>query len=167
MGSAMEGVRTAMREHADLVADLFERLSTDLRRGFAPAYANFVGFFHVIDWTETWLICLMLFHATLLLITFISRKNVNFQSFLALMAFTGVYMAETINTFLAKNWQSFSGQNYFDPHGLFFSTLWSGPLLLISIVIVVNALFSLCHLIVKWKRAELRHRARLSQAKQK
>ncbi|KAJ0817734.1 hypothetical protein HanPI659440_Chr00c05g0714411 [Helianthus annuus] len=30
----------------------------------------------------------------------------------------------------------------------------------------VNTLFSLCHLIVKWKRAELKHRARLSATKQ-
>ncbi|ONK73602.1 uncharacterized protein A4U43_C04F33340 [Asparagus officinalis] len=97
---------------------------------------------------------------------FISRKNVNFQFCLSILAFSGVYLAERINSFLGKNWKSFASQNYFDPHGLFISVLWSGPLLLISVVIVVNALFTLCQLIVKWKKAELRHRARLSNSKQ-
>lgn len=46
-------------------------------------------------------------------------------------------MAESINSFLGKNWKSFSSQNYFDPNGLFISVLWSGPLLLITILIVV------------------------------
>ncbi|KVH99976.1 Transmembrane protein 18 [Cynara cardunculus var. scolymus] len=60
----------------------------------------------------------------------------------------------------------YSGQNYFDRHGVFLSVLWSGPLLVFSMIILVNTLFSLCQLIVKWKRAELRHRARLSTTKQ-
>ncbi|CAN7093283.1 unnamed protein product, partial [Brassica rapa subsp. narinosa] len=30
----------------------------------------------------------------------------------------------------------------------------------------INTLFSLCYLIVKWKRAELRHCARLARSKQ-
>lgn len=50
----------------------------------------------------------------------------------------GVYLAETINTTLGNNWKNFAGQNYFDPHGLFFSVLWSGPLLFIAIIILVR-----------------------------
>ncbi|KAG5384293.1 hypothetical protein IGI04_035763 [Brassica rapa subsp. trilocularis] len=65
----------------------------------------------------------------------------------------GVYFAESLNRLLRKNWKSFSTQNYFDPHGVFVSVL-------------INTLFSLCYLIVKWKRAELRHRARLARSKQ-
>ena len=78
----------------------------------------------------------------------------------------GVYLAERLNSFMGENWKSFAGQNYFDPQGVFLSVLWSGPLLVISIIILVNTLFSLCQLIVRWKRAELRHRARLSHNKE-
>ncbi|KAJ0086935.1 hypothetical protein Patl1_07862 [Pistacia atlantica] len=78
----------------------------------------------------------------------------------------GVYFAEYLNRILDKNWRSFATQNYFDPHGLFLSVLWSGPLLVIAIIILVNTLFSLCYLIVRWKKAELRHRARVSRNKQ-
>ncbi|KAF3521661.1 hypothetical protein F2Q69_00047645, partial [Brassica cretica] len=78
----------------------------------------------------------------------------------------GVYFAESLNRLLRKNWKSFSTQNYFDPHGVFLSVIWSGPLLVIAMIILISTLFSLCYLIVKWKRAELRHRARLARSKQ-
>ncbi|XP_042464517.1 transmembrane protein 18-like isoform X1 [Zingiber officinale] len=164
--TAMEDLKAALNEHVDLVSDLFEKFSAELRSGFGPAVDNFIGFFHAIDWKEPWLICLLAFHFILLLTTLLSRKNVNFQLFLSLLAFSGVYLAERVNSFLGKRWQSFSSQNYFDPHGVFISVLWSGPLLVITILIVVNTLFTLCHLMVKWKKAELRHRARVGRDKQ-
>lgn len=34
----------------DLMADLVQKLSGELRTGFQPAYDNFLGFFHAIDW---------------------------------------------------------------------------------------------------------------------
>ncbi|KAJ8445162.1 hypothetical protein Cgig2_029534 [Carnegiea gigantea] len=199
----MEEVKTAMEEHMNLMADLVQKLSTELRSGLAPAYDNFMGFFHAIDWKnkveqeisveccimlmglcsishvsgssikfpycslqEPWLMCLLGFHVLLLLTTIISRRHVNFQMCLFLLALSGVYLAERLNRSLGAHWQSFATQNYFDPHGLFLSVLWSGPLLIISMLILVNTLFSLCHLIVRWKRAELRHRARLSEKKE-
>ncbi|TQD94907.1 hypothetical protein C1H46_019453 [Malus baccata] len=202
----MEQVRSAMEEHMDQMADLVQKLSAELRSGLAPAVNNFLGFFHAIDWTEPWLMGLMGMHLVLLIVAITSRRNLNFQMFLFLLAFVrqdsigaltklyiklgkeyqrfvheflgldwtqlfsegvaGVYLAERLNTFLRANWKSFAGQDYFDEGGVFLSTLWSGPLLIIAIIILVNTLFSLCRLIVKWKRAELRHRARLSQSKQ-
>ncbi|KAG0452374.1 hypothetical protein HPP92_024769 [Vanilla planifolia] len=162
----MEDLKRAVREHVDLVADLVERVSAELRSGFGPAINGFVGFFHAIDWKEPWLICLLLFHFTLLVTAIISRKRVNFQFGLSILAFSGVFLAERINGFLGKHWKSFARQNYFDRNGLFISVLWSGPLLLLSIIIIVSTLVSLCKLIVQWKRAELRHRARLSRGKQ-
>jgi uncharacterized membrane protein YozB (DUF420 family) len=112
------------------------------------------------------LIGMLTFHAILLLVTIISRRNVNFQLILSALTFSGVFLAERINTFLGQNWKSFSSQNYFDPQGLFVSVVWSGPLLLITILILVNTLVTLCMLIVRWKRAELRHRARQARNKQ-
>ncbi|XP_073002850.1 uncharacterized protein [Typha latifolia] len=162
----MEDLRAALKEHADLVTDLFERFSAEIRTGFRPAVDNFVGFFHAIDWKEPWLMCLLAFHVFLLLTTIFTRKYINFQLFLSILAFSGVYLAEKINTLLGKHWQSFASQNYFDPQGLFLSVLWSGPLLFVTIIIVVNTLFTLCQLIIKWKRAELKHRARLSRSKE-
>jgi hypothetical protein len=33
-----------------VVAELFGRVSTELRGGFGPAVDTFVGFFHAVDW---------------------------------------------------------------------------------------------------------------------
>ncbi|KAJ8643019.1 hypothetical protein MRB53_004767 [Persea americana] len=162
----MEDLKSALNDHMDLMTDMLEKITTEFRSGFRPALDNLIGFFHAIDWKEPWLIGLISFHVLLLLTVVMTRRNLNFQMCLFLMALTGVYLAERINTVLANNWKNFAGQNYFDPHGIFLSVLWSGPLLLISIMILINTLFSLCQLIVKWKRAELRHKARLSRSKQ-
>uniref|UniRef100_A0A453S3A5 Uncharacterized protein n=1 Tax=Aegilops tauschii subsp. strangulata TaxID=200361 RepID=A0A453S3A5_AEGTS len=50
VGRAVEEVRSALNEHADVVAELFGRVSTELRGGFGPAVDTFVGFFHAVDW---------------------------------------------------------------------------------------------------------------------
>ncbi|KAK7315471.1 hypothetical protein VNO77_34020 [Canavalia gladiata] len=163
---SMEELKSAMEEHMELMADLVQKLSSELRTGLRPAYDNFMGFFHAIDWKEPWLMGLLAFHVVLLLVAIISRKNTNFQMFLFLLTLVGVYLAESLNRISGKNWKSFSGQNYFDPSGLFMSVLWSGPLLVIAMIILINTLFSLCYLIVRWKRAELRHRARAARNKQ-
>lgn len=162
----MEELQSAVNAHFDQMSDLVEKLSAEFRSGLKPAYENFMGFFHAIDWKEPWLIGLLSFHVLLLVVVFASRRNINFQMCLFLLALGGVYLAERLNHFLADNWRSFAGQNYFDAHGLFLSVLWSGPLLVIAIIILVNTLFSLCYLIVRWKRAELKHRARAARSKE-
>ncbi|KAL4299835.1 hypothetical protein AHAS_Ahas17G0140600 [Arachis hypogaea] len=68
--------------------------------------------------------------------------------------------------FKLPSYSNFSSQNYFDPNGLFMSVLWSWPLLVIAMIILINTLFSLCYLIVRWKRAEQRHRVRIAYSKE-
>ncbi|CAN6440158.1 unnamed protein product [Victoria cruziana] len=150
----------------DLLSDLFDKVRAEIRRGGQPAIDNFIGFFHAIDWKEPWLISLLICHAILVVVAITSRKHTNFQMIMFLLALGGVYLAEKINHLLGSNWRKFSGQNYFDPNGLFLSVLWSGPLLIIAIFILVNTLCSLCYLIVRWKKAQLRQRDRLDRDKQ-
>lgn len=47
----MEELRSAMEDHMEQMADLVQKLSSELRSGLRPAYENFMGFFHAIDWT--------------------------------------------------------------------------------------------------------------------
>ena len=56
----------------------------------------------------------------------------------ALHAASVVFMAERLNGLGAKHWQRFSGQDYFDPRGVFFTTLVSGPLVLIMLIVLVR-----------------------------
>uniref|UniRef100_A0ACD5WWT3 Uncharacterized protein n=1 Tax=Avena sativa TaxID=4498 RepID=A0ACD5WWT3_AVESA len=87
VGRAVEEVRSTLNEHADVLAELFGRVSTELRGGFVPAVDSFIGFFHAIDWKEPWVICMISFHVILLLVTIISRRNINFQLILSALIF--------------------------------------------------------------------------------
>lgn len=57
---------------------------------------------------------------------------------LTLRAAAVVFLAERLNGLGAKHWQRFSGQDYFDPRGVFFTTLVSGPLVLIMLIVLVS-----------------------------
>lgn len=52
-----------------------------------------------------------------------------------------IYMSEKLNDWGAEHWQKFSGQKYFDPHGAFITVVYAGPLLLISLVILVHNIY--------------------------
>ncbi|KAJ1263065.1 hypothetical protein BS78_09G155900 [Paspalum vaginatum] len=161
----MEEMQAAVTAHLDQVSGLVQALSSELRRGMGPAADNLRAFVRAVDWTEPWLMCLMAFHVVLLLTAVGFRRNANFQLFLLFLAYSGVYIAEKMNEYLGEHWKSFATRNYFDRSGVFISVVWSGPLIFISIVSVVSSLIALCQMMVKWKKAELRHRARLARDK--
>ncbi|KAL6610268.1 hypothetical protein ACP70R_040237 [Stipagrostis hirtigluma subsp. patula] len=132
----MEEVQAAMTAHLDQVSGLVQALSSELRRGMGPAADNLRAFVRAVDWTEPWLMCLMAFHAILLLTAVGLRRNANFQLFMLFLAYSGVYLAEKMNRYLGLHWKSFASRNYFDPPGVFISVVWSGPLIFISVVSV-------------------------------
>ena len=88
------------------------------------------------------------------------RRRAGVQTGIFLGAAALIYLAEPINSFLEARWESFSSQNYFDRAGLFISVVLSGPLLLCSLLTLVNLLVIVARDLVKLKRMELRHRAR-------
>jgi hypothetical protein len=112
-----------------------------------------VGFIHAVSWREPWLICLVVFHTSLLVLSIVSRKHSNMQMGIFFLAFLGVFSAERLNSFLQRHWKHFAYQPYFDSQGLFLSTVWSGPLLVVSSLILVNSLLTFSTLVLKWKRA--------------
>nr|ADE75930.1 unknown [Picea sitchensis] len=166
----MDEIRAAVYSHMDQMAALFESFGAELRKQWNSGSDGkfmepILGFIHAVDWTEPWLITLTIFHIILLILAITTRKNSNFQMGLFLATLMGVYFAEKINYYLGRNWEKFATQDYFDKHGVFLSNLWSGPLLIISTIILTNTLVTLSQLIVKWKKAELRHRARVAREK--
>eukprot|EP00983_Pelagomonas_calceolata_P030023 939842-Pelagomonas_calceolata.AAC.1 len=50
-----------------------------------------------------------------------------------------IYMGERLNALGAKHWDKFASQNYFDQNGVFFSTMVSGPLLLLLFILLVRS----------------------------
>ncbi|KAI5075643.1 hypothetical protein GOP47_0009719 [Adiantum capillus-veneris] len=157
----------------DQIAALIEEVTAEIRKqwvtsspGTPSVKDSLLAFFNAVDWTEPWLISLLCFHLVVLFITIKTRKNNNIQTGIFFAALFCVYMAERLNRWLSHRWTSFARQPYFDHHGVFMSSVWSGPLLLLACIILVNGLLSLSSLIIKWKRAELRHRARMATLKE-
>eukprot|EP00897_Mesotaenium_endlicherianum_P006917 jgi/Mesen1/6253/ME000323S05380 len=150
----------------DEIAQLLEGLSDTLRTKFkefsegGSATDAFFAFINAVDWTEPWLIGLLSSLALLLLISIFTRQRSNLQMTIFCLTLFSIYLAEHINGAAARHWKSFSRHNYFDPQGIFISAVFSGPLLIISLVVLINTLRNLVELMVKWKRAELRHKAR-------
>eukprot|EP00245_Coleochaete_scutata_P018093 TRINITY_DN9239_c0_g1_i1.p1 TRINITY_DN9239_c0_g1~~TRINITY_DN9239_c0_g1_i1.p1 ORF type:complete len:162 (-),score=20.42 TRINITY_DN9239_c0_g1_i1:64-549(-) len=159
-------------EHIDRMAEMMEQATAEIRAkvkemqgGDGSIYATFMGFIHAIDWTEPWLIGLISVEVLLLLTAIIFRRRTNLQTFLFFSCLAVVYLAERINKFVGARWESFARQDYFDEHGVFISAVVSGPMLFIAVVILISNLFLMSELMIKWKRAELRHRAREAKKK--
>ncbi|XP_024390960.1 uncharacterized protein [Physcomitrium patens] len=162
---------SAASAHMDQMASIVEGVSESLRKqwgefkqqgGFWDPILRFV---HAVDWTEPWLVGLMVFHLILVAVVVATRKRSNVQAVLFMAMLLSVFFAERLNTLLRRHWKSFAGQPYFDSHGVFMSTVWSGPMLLISTLILVNSMVTLTRMLIKWKRAELKHKARVAREK--
>ncbi|KAJ7523306.1 hypothetical protein O6H91_18G045900 [Diphasiastrum complanatum] len=108
----------------ELTAELRKHLKLDQNSNTNTQHFNaqallapILGFIHAVDWTEPWIICVLVFHLFLLVLVVKSRKHVNVQMAIFLFGVLGVYCAEYLNTLLSRNWTHFARQQYFDPFG--------------------------------------------------
>jgi len=128
---------------------------------YPPAeITDYWGYVKSIDWYDPWLICLILGHITLLATAILTRNHNTFQTVLFFLLLVVVYFSENINEIAAANWQKFSKQQYFDVNGLFISTFFSIPVLLICMLMIGNWLYSSTQIMAKVKTAQLRQRLR-------
>ncbi|XP_050722965.1 transmembrane protein 18-like [Eriocheir sinensis] len=116
------------------------------------------SFLQTIDWSEGWLVGLVLFHVLLTTVTVMTRNHHTTQAILFFLLLLSVRSSETINQYAAKNWQSFSRQQYFDSQGLFISVVFSMPVLFNCMMMVMNWLWLSSSMMVTWKKAELEAR---------
>ncbi|KAL7647383.1 UNVERIFIED_CONTAM: hypothetical protein RMT77_000979 [Armadillidium vulgare] len=117
------------------------------------------SFLRTIDWTEWWLLGLIVFHILLTTFTIMTRNYHAIQGFLFFGLLMSVRCSELINEYAAKNWQKFSHQQYFDSGGLFISVVFSMPILFNCLMMVINWLWQSSNMMAKVKRAELELRS--------
>ncbi|XP_055380035.1 transmembrane protein 18 [Condylostylus longicornis] len=113
-----------------------------------------------IDWTDPWLIGLVLFHLLTTITALTTRNRTNFQIFLFLVLLSMAYFSESINEHAAAHWQSFSKQQYFDSNGLFISTVFSIPILLNCMLLIGAWLYNSTQMMTKLKTAQLKENLR-------
>eukprot|EP00940_MAST-03C_sp_MAST-3C-sp2_P001020 g1020.t1 len=115
-----------------------------------------IGFYHAVNWQQSWLRGLLLGHLILLATILYTRRNLNAQIGFFLFICVAASGAERLNALLKNNWESFADQDYFDTRGVFMCAVYSAPLLLIGFVQLVSLLCETSRMLVHAKRAELR-----------
>merc|ERR1719203_1836988 len=129
------------------------------------------AFIEAVDWSETFILTMLLFELLLFGFTIYTQQNWAIQSFLFILTFIIVTCAQYINEWCSNNWQSFSNQNYFDPSGFFITIMLSLPLCLISLIALIIGLYNASQLVIKVKtfefKQQLKQKARLIKESKK
>lgn len=88
---------------------------------------------------QPWVAGALCYYVLLLLVVVITRRHWNAQAGIFVFVCGAVYLAPRINAALGANWRTLGfTQNYFDERGVFISTLYSAPLLVIATVQMVS-----------------------------
>lgn len=102
------------------------------------------------------LLALGTFYTFLITSTVLTRNRLNFQAVYFGLLCIGVYAAEYLNKWLAKNWKLVSNkQQYFDSSGLFISVIYSMPILFNLLLLIIVWMRSASKDLIKLKRQEV------------
>lgn len=123
--------------------------------GPQTAWEGLEAFSAAVDWKEPWIRKLLCAHVAMFVVTIGLRKRFGVQVGLFGVVCVCVGAAERLNGLAAQHWREFSGQDYFDEHGVFAAVMWCGPLLVLATFQLCNFLALAGGLLVTAKRAEL------------
>ncbi|GFO01862.1 transmembrane protein 18 [Plakobranchus ocellatus] len=121
-------------------------------------------YLETVDWSDPWFSGLLAFHLVMFAITFLTRNHQMFQAVHFVILLMLVYSAESINELAAQYWSSFSKQQYFDSKGLFISVVWSTPLLINTLIIVMSWILTSSQLMVSAGRLKIEMEKRKQNA---
>ncbi|XP_026196550.1 transmembrane protein 18 [Anabas testudineus] len=119
-----------------------------------------------VQWSEPWLVGLLVFHVVCLCLTVVTCRYYRAQICHFLLMVALVYSAEYLNELAAMNWRSFSKFQYFDSKGMFISLIFSIPLLLNTVIIVALWVYRTFSTMTELKTLQLKRKA-LRQRREK
>lgn len=118
-----------------------------------------------IQWSEPWLIGLLVFHCCCFCMTLLTCRCYRVQICQFLVMVCMVYSAEYLNELAAMNWRSFSEFQYFDSKGMFISLVYSIPLLFNTIIIVALWVYRTFSTMTELKTMQLKRKLRRESRK--
>lgn len=122
----------------DEVMETFAAFRAQLFAELPVATAEFKEYVASINWTEPFVLALVVFHVSILALLVASRSRVVVQNAVFLLSVVIVLNAERLNGLLSSHWHLFARENYFDQGGAFISLVVSLPLLVNMLVVLVN-----------------------------
>ena len=139
----MEELLDQQAELLKVGEDLLRRSSDAMREAVGPdalrkGYEVWMGFYHAVDWTESWIRCVLAMEVLTLIAAVALRKSETAQTVLFVWCMLVAFSARTLNEWGGRHWRSFSKQNYFDENGFFISTVLSTPMMVTQVVVLVN-----------------------------
>ncbi|XP_070589026.1 transmembrane protein 18 [Erythrolamprus reginae] len=117
------------------------------------------------DWSEPWILTLGFFHVVCLFCTCLSFRHYRFQIGFFLSLIILVFCAEYINEAAAANWRFFSKHQYFDSQGMFISLVFSVPLLVNAILIVIACVYKTVNVMIELKTIQQKRKAKRENKK--
>ncbi|KAH3743767.1 transmembrane protein 18-like [Pelomyxa schiedti] len=97
-------------------------------------------FVDAVDWRESWIQLLVVFHVLVLVLVVITRRSTPWQCALFLITCVMAALAQPINALAQEYWEAFTSYNYFDRSGFFISMTFTAPLLICCFICVVSPL---------------------------
>ncbi|XP_012555619.1 transmembrane protein 18 isoform X1 [Hydra vulgaris] len=104
---------------------------------FVMQVHTYWDFIRALPYNTIWMVCLMLFHIASFLLIISTQNYYKIQYALFFFFLVLVSLSEKINEIAAQHWKLFSHENFFDSGGLFISTVFSLPLLINCLLLIV------------------------------
>ncbi|CAO3633534.1 unnamed protein product [Cunninghamella echinulata] len=119
-----------------------------------------IEFFQAIDWSQTWLTGLVIFHIICFLLVIILRNKHTALSYYFFILLGLAALTQPLNQYGGLYWESFASANYFDESGIFIVSLYAFPLILngfITLMFILKASFGL---MIEMKRRQLMNKSK-------
>ncbi|XP_065898302.1 transmembrane protein 18-like isoform X2 [Dysidea avara] len=117
--------------------------------GAYSQWDQIVYFVEAVEWTEPWIIILMVFHLLTFVTIILSWGHFNIQAVILVLLALTCAGSEWINRFAADNYRLFTNTQYFDSSGFFIFVILAVPIIFNCFIIIVSWLHMAWKMMVK------------------